>query len=137
MTFAIIIILTIFFITFTPALAFALKPGVSGTIKDEMQPAIDAVVAVWRMHSLKIPTITSIEDGKHGPNSLHPYGLAIDFRLNDINLSLHSQLRSQVSAILGSKYDVVHENHGSANDHLHVEASPIFLAMIGDPRESA
>jgi hypothetical protein len=103
------------------AMAFAIKPGVSGELRPEMDPVLAVVPTIWRMHGLGAPTITSIQDGQHRPDSFHYRGLAIDFRLRDVPAELHETLRSEVAAALGSNFDVLHEYHGTTSDHLHVE----------------
>lgn len=65
--------------------------------------------------------ITSGTDGKHGLHnaSLHPAGLALDFRSRDLaERSLQSVVVRARSA-LGPAYDVVLER-----DHIHVEFDP-------------
>ena len=62
-------------------------------------------------------TVTSISDGKHGNNSLHYSGLAVDFRIWNVkNLDKKIKL---IKAKLGIDYDVVTEKN-----HLHVEYDP-------------
>lgn len=104
-------------------MAFTIKPGVFGTLQDVMLPALDAVQRVWAAHGLR-PTITSIEDGVHQAGSKHYEGLAFDIRLNDIDPNLHARLRIEAAQLMGDAYDVVHESHGTDNDHLHVEFDP-------------
>jgi hypothetical protein len=104
-------------------MAFRIKEGVYGELKDVMIPALEAVQRVWSAYGYT-PTITSIEDGTHRPGSLHYAGLAFDIRLNDIPNAMHEKLTAAVASVIGSAYDVVHENHGTPNDHLHVEFDP-------------
>jgi len=105
--------------------AFAIKPGVYGTLKPEMDPVMPAVAAVWNIHGLGIPTISSIMDGTHMQGSKHPLGLAVDIRLNDIPLTLHETLRVEVLSIIDDRwFDVIHEYHGTDRDHLHIEYDP-------------
>lgn len=105
-------------------MAFAVKPGVFGRLQPQMDPVLPAVSAVWNIHGLEVPMITSIEDGTHMPGSKHYEGLAVDIRLHDIPQPLHETLRAEVAAVIGSGFDVVHEYHGTANDHLHIEYDP-------------
>lgn len=104
--------------------AFAIKPGVYGTLQPTMDPVLPAISAVWRLHRLSIPTVTSIQDGVHKAGSKHETGEALDIRLKDVPLTLHEILRQEVADILGSSFDVVHEYHGSDRDHLHIEYDP-------------
>jgi hypothetical protein len=116
-------IVLLFLATRGAGMAFAIKPGVFGTLKDVMHPALDAVQQVWAVYGLT-PVITSIEDGVHSANSKHYDGLAFDIRLNDIDPGIHASLARGVELKIGGAYDVVHESHGTANDHLHVEYDP-------------
>jgi len=102
---------------------FNIKPGVYGSLQPVMDNALDAVQQVWSTHTLR-PTITSIADGQHMQGSKHYQGLAFDVRLNDIPLELHETLRREVSNMVGSAFDVLHEYHGTTNDHLHIEFDP-------------
>ena len=71
-------------------------------------------------------TVTSANDGKHGPNSLHSRnGLcrACDFRTKDFagdKLALVTAIRDA----LGRDFDVVLEDIGGENEHLHAEYDP-------------
>lgn len=106
------------------AAAYTLKPGVYGVIRSEMAPAVEAVRDVWAWYGLGLPVITSIEDGRHSAGSLHPAGLALDYRLNTIDPVLHAALRAAVALKVGTNFDVLHERHGSSEDHLHIEFDP-------------
>lgn len=63
--------------------------------------------------------ITSGSDGKHGVNSLHYKGLALDFRTRDLSPLEQQELKQMCLQDLGKDYDVVLEE-----DHLHVEFDP-------------
>lgn len=102
---------------------FSIKPGVFGALQPVMDTALDAVRRVWASHRLKLPVITSIEDGQHMAGSKHYQGLAFDIRLNDVIFD-HERLRAEVQLLCGLAFDVVHENHGQPDDHLHVEYDP-------------
>lgn len=103
---------------------FIIKPGVSGRLQPVMERALDAVRSVWSAHGLGFPVITSIEDGQHMSGSKHYQGLAFDIRLNDVSFD-HERLQLEVAALSGSAFDVIHENHGRTDDHLHVEYDPV------------
>lgn len=103
---------------------FIIKPGVSGRLQPVMDTALDAVRRVWASHGLGYATITSIQDGQHMEGSKHALGLAFDIRLNDIPATLHAVLAQEVQLLSGDAFDVVHENHGKVDDHLHVEFDP-------------
>lgn len=63
--------------------------------------------------------ITSGSDGKHGPNSLHYKGKALDLRTNTILPALLPTLVKELRWALGEQFDVVLES-----DHIHVEFDP-------------
>lgn len=114
----------VIFRPWNPLMAFAIKSGVFGTLNNVMFPALQAVQDVWELHGLQRPTITSIEDGQHRPNSLHYRGLAFDIRLNDVPPQMHEAIRREVQQLAGPAYDVIHEYHATDRDHLHVEFDP-------------
>ena len=63
--------------------------------------------------------ITSASDGKHGPNSLHYNGQALDLRTRHINGQGLQLVVDKLKEALGSQFDVVLES-----DHIHVEFDP-------------
>ena len=60
--------------------------------------------------------ITSASDGKHGPNSLHYKGQALDLRTRHINGQGLQLVVDKLREALGSQFDVVLES-----DHIHIE----------------
>lgn len=63
--------------------------------------------------------ITSGSDGKHGPNSLHYKGKALDIRINNLRPDQIHPVYLTLKECLGDQFDVVLES-----DHLHVEFDP-------------
>lgn len=63
--------------------------------------------------------ITSANDSKHGPNSLHYKGQALDLRTRHINGQGLQLVVDKLKEALGSQFDVVLES-----DHLHLEWQP-------------
>ena len=63
--------------------------------------------------------ITSASDGKHGPNSLHYNGQALDLRTRHINGQGLQLVVDKLKEALGSQFDVVLES-----DHIHLEYDP-------------
>ena len=63
--------------------------------------------------------ITSGSDGKHGPNSLHYKGKALDLRITTIPPALLPVVQKDLKWALGSQFDVVLEA-----DHFHIEFDP-------------
>ena len=60
--------------------------------------------------------ITSASDGKHGPNSLHYKGQALDLRTRHINGQGLQLVVDKLKEALGSQFDVVLEA-----DHIQIE----------------
>ena len=63
--------------------------------------------------------ITSASDGKHGPNSLHYKGQALDLRTRHLNGQGLQAVYLKLKESLGEQFDVVLES-----DHIHVEWDP-------------
>ena len=65
--------------------------------------------------------ITSCKDGKHGKNSYHYRGLAADLRTRGTGLA--RQIRDDlVKALAPLGFDVLLEDEGGVNEHIHMEA---------------
>jgi hypothetical protein len=76
--------------------------------------------------------ITSVTDGKHGPNSLHYVGLAMDLRTRHLgDMDNVNMVALSLRGELGGMYEVIVEK-----DHIHIEASDKWLAANGDPRKA-
>ena len=60
--------------------------------------------------------ITSASDGKHGPNSLHYKGLALDLRTSSLKPEQVQPIYLALQSALGPQFDVVLEE-----DHIHCE----------------
>ena len=67
--------------------------------------------------------VTSANDSTHSQHSLHYLGRALDFRTKNYPGS-RTLLRNNVAAALGDDFDVVLEDVGGENEHLHVEYDP-------------
>lgn len=63
--------------------------------------------------------ITSGSDGKHGPNSLHYHGKALDFRTRHLRPDQVHPVFTALKQALGEQYDTVLEE-----DHIHCEFDP-------------
>ncbi|MEG3166364.1 hypothetical protein U1701_17380 [Sphingomonas sp. PB2P19] len=95
------------------------------TLDARMEPAIVAVAQSARALALPRPVITSGNDSKHMDGSRHYTNRAIDFRGNNVKVSVGQALRDLVAAKLGTDYDVAFETFmDPANNHLHVEYDP-------------
>lgn len=83
--------------------------------------------AIYREKASVPCVITSASDGKHGPNSLHYKGLALDLRTSSMRPEQRSQVHIALQSALGPQFDVVLED-----DHIHLEFDPKDM-----PREDA
>ena len=107
----------------------SLKSGVS--LKDLQPQIILAMMVVketFNDKGIKNFTITSCNDSQHMMGSLHYKGLAFDTRTHDIILSNRgvwlTQIGNDIKNALGGEFDVVLEDIGGPNEHLHVEYDP-------------
>lgn len=100
-----------------------LKPGVKLTeLSPQMALAAQVVEGCYRERLIPC-VITSGNDSTHSPNSLHYAGLALDFRTKNVS-NRKKELAGQIQAALGANFDVLLEDEGGPNEHLHVEYDP-------------
>lgn len=93
-------------------------------LRSEMVMAHTIVASVYAQHGHDCVITTGIE-GTHTYGSEHYTGLALDYRLNDILPVEHrAKIAGAVKAALGQDFDVLHEDAGTAEEHLHVEYDP-------------
>ena len=95
-------------------------------LRPELDSAINIVVATYREvfeNENYRPVITSGNDSdKHGERSAHYACAAVDFRIKDIeNIEVRKALAKAITEDLGSRYFVLHEDVGRANEHLHIQ----------------
>jgi len=96
-----------------------LKAGVDlRGIKPQMAVAYTIASHIYRARGYWC-TITSASDGKHGPNSLHYSGNALDLRTRDCKPDDLQMIYVSLRQALGAQFDVVLEK-----DHIHVEFDP-------------
>lgn len=70
-------------------------------------------------------TITSVNDSVHMENSLHNVGRAFDIRSKTMSKDEKSHfLNELISELKPLGFDVILENDGSVNEHIHVEYDP-------------
>lgn len=67
------------------------------------------------------PVITSSNDGTHSPGTLHGTGKAIDVRCNDRSSRDCIRWTMTLKQALGRGYDVLFEDWGGPNNHIHIE----------------
>lgn len=87
-------------------------------IQPEMVAAFPIIDATYMRLGYEA-ILTSGTEGEHGTGSLHPKGLATDWRTRHMRQDLKPQLVKWLKQNLGREYDVILEK-----DHLHVEFDP-------------
>lgn len=66
--------------------------------------------------------ITSINDSTHSLESLHYAGRAVDLRTHHLpDEAARERVTTTLRAALGPQFDVIYENAGTPNAHIHVE----------------
>ncbi len=109
-----------------------LKTGVRiQGIRPETVLAILVAERIWAEHGAKEFVLTSCVEGRHAKGSLHPAGGAFDCRTKNI---APAELDGAISALrtaLGSDFDIVLEERGKPNEHVHVEYQPGLLQTLG------
>lgn len=103
-----------------------IKEGVSlRGIRPELAIAYTIASAVLALYGLPA-IITSGTDGTHGRGSHHYAGGALDLRTKHLRVSSIPPriFRDRIAAQLGSEFDVVLEDLGGDNEHLHIEFHP-------------
>lgn len=88
------------------------KQGVWGKLNREAADGLRHTQAVFAKHGEDV-FVTSVRDGTHGPESLHPQGDAWDMRPSK------TVTLEELRGVLGNGYDVVDEGN-----HWHVEYDP-------------
>lgn len=69
--------------------------------------------------------ITSANDSKHGANSLHYKGKALDLRTKHVRDGItKTAIVDKIKDALGPQFDIVLESLGLDNEHLHIEFDP-------------
>jgi hypothetical protein len=95
-------------------------------LRPELDTAINMVVSIY--HEVfesdnYRPVITSGNDSdKHGERSAHYACAAVDIRIKDIDdLEMRKAIAQAITEELDSRYAVLHEDVGKANEHLHIQ----------------
>ena len=93
-------------------------------LRPEMVLAHTVVASVYAHHGHDC-VITTGPEGTHSYGSEHYTGLALDYRLNDIQpVENRAKIVTDVRAALTGDFDVLHEYIGTPEEHLHVEYDP-------------
>lgn len=101
-----------------------IKLGVSlKDLQPQMAIAYAIIQDIYRQFGYGC-TITSGNDGVHMAGSCHGTGDALDFRTKHLERPDFRVMMEEVKAALGQEFDVVIENVGEPNEHLHVEYQP-------------
>lgn len=93
-------------------MAVLIKRGVCGDLVLQAQKAFGRVAEVYSSYRQDI-VITSIRDGNHGDNSIHPIGHAFDIRYGD------DIPENKIIQAAGPECDVVFHK-----THIHIEWDP-------------
>jgi hypothetical protein len=95
-----------------------------GNVKRPVAVAIGVYFALCHLRGHQ-GVITSLNDSKHGTGSLHYYDEAFDGRTKHLKPEDRDWLFREMKSILEPcGFDVVLENAGGTNEHLHCEFQP-------------
>ncbi len=68
--------------------------------------------------------LTSANDSAHGEGSLHYSGLGLDFRTKHVDKVVMTDIYRRIQQYSSPIFDVIWENVGGLNEHLHIEYDP-------------
>ena len=68
--------------------------------------------------------VTSANDGKHMATSKHYSGNALDLRTHDWPTAVKLQFVEKLRGCLTAEYDLLFEDQGGPNEHVHLEFDP-------------
>lgn len=105
-----------------------LKPGVKLTnLSPQMVLAIHAVDGVYQWYGVERCVLTSVDDRKHGPTTLHGKGQAVDFRIHNVPRETRPVIVEAIKRDLlhgEGQFEVYWEGVGTPEEHLHLEWDP-------------
>lgn len=105
---------------------------VGGPWHPSIEHAAGVIDRVWRAVVGQHPRVTGLGEEGHSERSLH-YGLPGDIRVRAIDIDADSgrinadqqrRVDEELRRRLGTEYDIVWEQMGTVNAHLHVEYQP-------------
>lgn len=93
-------------------------------LRPEVVLAIALITPLFIKHEAE-GTLSHAMDGKHSTNSLHYSGNAVDITFSSA-VAHHIKLviLQSIQWMLGSDFDVLMEDTGKANEHIHIEFQP-------------
>lgn len=87
--------------------------------------ALSVAAPIWEMFGANELVVTSLNDGNHRVGSFHFRGEAADLRTKNIPTSHDKRnARDLLSGHLGRDWDVILEDLGGVNEHVHLEYDP-------------
>ena len=91
-------------------------------IRPEIFSAIATAADVWENYGADELVVTSLNDGSHRQGSYHYTGDAVDIRSKNLPSSAAKRnARDLLAARLGKDFDVILEDLGGPNEHVHIE----------------
>ena len=98
-------------------------------LKNNVRPLslVIAAAVINSANEMKLDTnvfITSGNDSKHMPGSKHYSNEALDVRSKNFNISIRNKLIKIINRRLGKNYQVIMEDDGKPNEHIHIEYDP-------------
>ena len=81
----------------------------------EIRIVLKAAEIIWAQHGQEL-VVTSTADGVHSAGSLHPYGYAVDFRIDYFGAVVQDLVAHKLRAALPAGYQVYREA-----THIHIE----------------
>lgn len=102
-------------------MSLILLPGVDpSNIRPELMLALIVAEGVYAEQDSHC-YVTSLNDSRHSSTSLHYAGAAADLRTKNLHLGVPITVRSMLRKRLPRHYDVLLEDRGKANEHIHIE----------------
>lgn len=91
-------------------------------IRPEIFHAIATAADVWENYGADELIVTSLNDGSHRQGSYHYTGDAVDIRTKNLPSSAAKRnARDLLAGRLGKDFDVILEDLGGSNEHVHLE----------------